>query len=173
MLLRSSLTCSSSSVTSSLETREISSTTLCCMALHVLFSSLTRRTPIDKSRPTAAGGRAGGRGRGVGGGGVVAQEPQQERQRREKRKCSTSTVKLFREIPAYFHLKGIWICAVQKYLCDWFIILFWNIYIFCCTNGQIPNDDTDTWVALARRGINVARCLIATSRGVAAATRSL
>lgn len=39
MLLRSSLTCSSSPVTSSLETREISSTTLCCIALHVLFSS--------------------------------------------------------------------------------------------------------------------------------------
>lgn len=40
MLLRSSLTCNSSSVTSSLETREISSTTRCCIALHVLFSSL-------------------------------------------------------------------------------------------------------------------------------------
>lgn len=39
MLLRSSLTCSSSSVTSSLETREISSTTLCCIARHVRFSS--------------------------------------------------------------------------------------------------------------------------------------
>lgn len=41
MLLRSSLTCRSSSVTSSLETREISSTTRCCIALHVLFSSFT------------------------------------------------------------------------------------------------------------------------------------
>lgn len=39
MLFKSSLTCSSSSVTSSLETREMSSTTLCCMARHVLFSS--------------------------------------------------------------------------------------------------------------------------------------
>lgn len=41
MLLRSSFACRSSSVTSSLETREISSTTLCCIARHVLFSSLT------------------------------------------------------------------------------------------------------------------------------------
>ncbi len=39
MLFKSSLMCSRSSVTSSLDTREMSSTTLCCMARHVLFSS--------------------------------------------------------------------------------------------------------------------------------------
>lgn len=43
MLLRSSLTCSSSSVTSSFDTREMSSTTRCCIARHVLCSSLRRR----------------------------------------------------------------------------------------------------------------------------------
>lgn len=43
ILLRSSLTCSSSSVTSSLDTRLISSTTLCCMARHVRFSSWMER----------------------------------------------------------------------------------------------------------------------------------
>lgn len=38
-LFKSSFTCSSSSVTSSLDTREISSTILCCMALQVRFNS--------------------------------------------------------------------------------------------------------------------------------------
>lgn len=46
MLLRSSLTCSSSSVTSSLDTQEMSSTILCCMARHVRFSSYKQHTGL-------------------------------------------------------------------------------------------------------------------------------
>ncbi len=50
MLLRSSLTCRSSSVTSSLDTREMSSTILCCIALHVLFNSLKKRKQTMQRR---------------------------------------------------------------------------------------------------------------------------